>query len=406
MQKRFVAFLIAVLVAAGAGVATAQERFGGLTGIVTDASGAVLPGATVTITSKTTGAARTIVTSSDGLYNVPDLDPGRYAMVVELSGFAKVSMDDVAVSLGKTLKVDAQLKVGDMTEVVQVQADARPAIDSRSTLVAHNVTAEEIDRMPKGRSFQSLALTAPSVNSGEIEGGFQVNGASGAENAFTVDGVVTNSLIDGSSRQNTVFEYLQEVQVKTTGIAAEYGGALGGVISAVTKSGGNTFRGEAHYYYEGSRPQRRSGQAARARPVGRRDRHVRAGQQGAGSPQRDRRIDRRSDRPGQAVLLRVLLAAVRPPHQRLPLPATAPRPARSSASRPDAGVRQGDLQRPPHHGLGLGALHADDVRGHAAGLQRRRREHHHQLDGGQRRSTSIAASSRRRPTPPATWTSS
>ena len=106
--------------------------------------------------------------------------------------------------------------------------------------------------MPKGRSFQSLAMTAPSVNSGEIEGGFQVNGASGAENAFTVDGVVTNSLINGSSRQNTVFEYLQEVQVKTTGIAAEYGGALGGVISAVTKSGGNTFRGEAHYLYEGS----------------------------------------------------------------------------------------------------------------------------------------------------------
>ncbi len=150
MQKRFVAFLIAVLVAAGAGLATAQERFGGLTGIVTDATGAVLPGATVTITSKTTGAARTIVTSSDGLYNVPDLDPGRYTMVVELSGFAKVSMDDVAVSLGKTLKVDAQLKVGDMTEVVQVQADARPAIDSRSTLVSHNVTAEEIDRHAQG----------------------------------------------------------------------------------------------------------------------------------------------------------------------------------------------------------------------------------------------------------------
>ena len=107
--------------------------------------------------------------------------------------------------------------------------------------------------MPKARSFQSIAFTAPSVNQGEIEGGFQVNGASGAENAFTVDGTVTNSLINGESRQNTVFEYLQEVQVKTSGISAEYGGALGGVISAVTKSGGNTFRGEAHYFYEGSR---------------------------------------------------------------------------------------------------------------------------------------------------------
>ncbi len=114
------------------------------------------------------------------------------------------------------------------------------------------MSAEEFDRLPKGRSFQSLALTAPSVNQGDLEGGIQVNGASGAENQFTVDGIVTNSLINGQSRQNTVFEYLQEVQVKTSGISAEYGGALGGVISAVTKSGGNVFRGEGHYYYEGS----------------------------------------------------------------------------------------------------------------------------------------------------------
>ena len=229
----------------------AQERFGGLTGTITDASGAVLPGTTVTVTNKATGAARSVVTSGDGLYIVPDLDPGRYSVVVELAGFAKAEYADVAITLGKTLKVDAQLKVGDLSEVVQVSG-APQDIDVRSTLVAHNVREEEIDRMPKGRSFQSIALTAPSVNSGEIEGGFQVNGASGAENAFTVDGVVTNSLVDGRSRQNTVFEFLQEVQVKTAGIGAEYGGALGGVISAVTKSGGNTFRGEGHYYFEGS----------------------------------------------------------------------------------------------------------------------------------------------------------
>ncbi len=232
--------------------ASTQERFGGLTGTVTDASGSVLPGATISIASKTTGAVRTVVSNTNGTFVVPDLDPGRYSVTVELQGFSRSALDDVTVLLGKTLKLDTQLKVGDMAEVVNVTADARPAIDLRSTLVAHNLTAEEIDRIPKGRSYQSLALTAPSVNSGEIEGGFQVNGASGAENAFTVDGVVTNSLIDGRSRQNTVFEYLQEVQVKTTGIAAEYGGALGGVISAVTKSGGNTVRGEAHYYFQGS----------------------------------------------------------------------------------------------------------------------------------------------------------
>src|SRR4029453_15427315 len=76
--------------------------------------------------------------------------------------------------------------------------------------------------------------------------------ASGAENSFTIDGVTTNSLINGASRQDAVFEYLQEVEVKTGGINAEYGGALGGVVSAVTKSGGNQYRGEGHYYFTGA----------------------------------------------------------------------------------------------------------------------------------------------------------
>ncbi len=164
------------------------------------------------------------------------------------------------------------MKVGNLTEAVQVTAENAPLVDTRSTIIAHNVTAEEIDRMPKGRSFQSIAMTAPSVNSGEIEGGFQVNGASGSENQFTVDGVSTNSLLAGHSRQNTVFEYLQEVQVKTVGIPAEYGGALGGVISAVTKSGGNRFTGEGHYYLSGQRPQRRPGAAPRSFAGRRRDR--------------------------------------------------------------------------------------------------------------------------------------
>ena len=178
---------------------------------------------------------------------------------------------------------------------MQVTAEASPLVDNRSTLIAHNVSAEEFDRLPKGRSFQSIALTAPSVNAGEVEGGFQVNGASGAENGFTVDGITTNSLINGQSRQNTVFEYLQEVQVKTSGISAEYGGALGGVISAVTKSGGNMFRGEGHYYYEGSALAVGPVQAAGARSDSRDHRLLRAGQREREPPERVRRIDRRPD---------------------------------------------------------------------------------------------------------------
>jgi hypothetical protein len=241
------------------GLASAQERFGTLRGTVVDQQGAAVPGVTVTITNAVTGEARSFVTDGDGQYIALDLNPGRYNVAFELSGFARVERNDISVMLGRSFDLDAQMRVGQVTETVQVTAEGAPLVDTRSTLISHNVTAEEIDRLPKGRSFQSIALTAPSVNSGEVEGGFQVNGASGAENSFTVDGIVTNSLINGQSRQNTVFEYLQEVQVKTSGISAEYGGALGGVVSAVTKSGGNVLRGEGHWYYEGS--------PLRARPV-------------------------------------------------------------------------------------------------------------------------------------------
>ncbi len=234
-----------------ASITQAQERTGTVTGVATDASGGVLPGVTVAITSLQTGRVTTVITDGSGMYRA-ELDPGTYKIGFELSGFARQEIPEVNVLLGRTFNINASMKVGNISEAVQVTAESSPLVDTRSTIIAHNVTAEEIDRMPKGRSFQSVAMTAPSVNSGEIEGGFQVNGASSSENQFTVDGVSTNSLLAGQSRQNTVFEYLQEVQVKTVGIPAEYGGALGGVISAVTKSGGNAFHGEGHYYFSGS----------------------------------------------------------------------------------------------------------------------------------------------------------
>lgn len=230
----------------------AQERFGHVAGTVTDGQQAAVPGATITLVNLASGASRTVVSGAQGEYRIADVDPGRYTIVVELQGFQKVEATDILVLLGRTVEFPAVLKVGSVTEVVTVTAESARQIDLRSVTLAHNVTSEELDRIPKARSFQGIALVAPGVNAGEIEAGFTVHGASGAENSFLVDGVPTNSLIDGRARGNTVFEYLQEVQVKTSGINAEYGGALGGVISAVTKSGGNTFTGEAHGYYFGS----------------------------------------------------------------------------------------------------------------------------------------------------------
>lgn len=246
----FLSSLLAVVLLAGIGL-LAQERFSSITGTVTDTSKGVLPGVTVTVTNKDTSRATTITTGEDGRFLLRDIEPGRYSLLFELKGFRKLEVSDVTLLLGRTLTYDAMMQVGGLEQVVTV-ADAPSIIDLTSTVVAHSVTEDEFDRMPKTRSFQSVALTAPSVNAGDIEGGIQVNGASGAENQFTIDGISTTSMIDGTSRQNASYEYLQEVQVKTSGIEAEYGGALGGVISAVTKSGGNAYHGEFHWYNSGS----------------------------------------------------------------------------------------------------------------------------------------------------------
>lgn len=251
MRLRRLVWTIAAILLLSSLPSIAQERFGGLTGKVLDSAGLPVPGATITAKNNQTNKVYSAVTGSEGTYLIPDLDPGRYTVVAELSGFQKAQDDNVLVLLGRNIEFSPKLALGNVSEIVDVTGTT-PQIDVKTPTVAHNVTAEEFDRIPKARSFQGLALTAPSVNSGEIEGGFQVNGASGAENSFTVDGVTTTSLVNGKSRQDTVFEYLQEVQVKTAGIEAEYGGALGGVISAVTKSGGNSFRGEAHYFMDGS----------------------------------------------------------------------------------------------------------------------------------------------------------
>jgi len=251
LGSNFLLVLVFACIAAIAVPAIAQERSGSLNGVVTDQSGGVLPGVKVTITNSGTNRSYSALTGSDGAYSVRSLEPGRYNVTFDLSRFNKAESKDINVLVGQTLKLDARLQVaGQATSVTVIEA--APILDTQSSLIAHNVTAEELDRIPKARSFQGVSLAAPGVNQGDVEGGTQVNGASAAENAYLIDGVPTNSILEGQSRQNTVFEYLQEVQVKTSGIDAEYGGALGGVISAITKAGGNSFHGEAHYYYLGS----------------------------------------------------------------------------------------------------------------------------------------------------------
>lgn len=244
-------FLIAVLFALVL-PSFGQERFGTVSGVVKDPSGAVLPSVTVTVTNKDTNRTVSIHTRGDGSYTLPDIEPGRYSAMFEKTGFTRSEVPEVAVMVGRTTTVDVALKVGTVQEMVEVSG-AAPVIDTSATMISHNVTVEELSSLPKGRDFTGVAVFSPSVNTGQLEGGYQINGASGAENSYYIDGVSTNSMIDGSARQSATFDYIQEVQVKTTGLDAEYGGALGGVVSAVTKSGGNTYHGDLHFYYFGNK---------------------------------------------------------------------------------------------------------------------------------------------------------
>ncbi|MBI4463913.1 MAG: TonB-dependent receptor, partial [Acidobacteria bacterium] len=228
-----------------------QEVGGELNGVVKDATGAVIPGATVTITNKATGRVFSTRSGPDGVYIGRDLEPGRYSLRFEATGFSPTEVADAILLVGRRLKLDATLQVAPVAEAVTV-IETAPLLDLTSTMVSHNVNAEEFSRLPKARGYESLFLLSPSVNSGDVGGGFQVNGASGAENQFFVDGVSTNSLIDGRLRQGAIFEFMEEVQVKTGGIEAQYGGALGGVMSGVTKTGGNAFHGDVHYYFFGN----------------------------------------------------------------------------------------------------------------------------------------------------------
>jgi len=236
--------LLALFVSAG----FAQERTGELTGVVRDQSKAVMPNVSVTATSKESGRTASTKSGGDGTFVMRALESGRYSVKFEIQGFTPVEYPDVLLVAGRVISLNADMTVKGGQQSVEVVGEVT-LIDTTTTTVGHNVLQEEFSRLPKTRSFQSLAAVSPSVNAGTVtEGGMQVNGASGAENLFAVDGLSTTSLIEGGSRQDAAYEILDEIQVKTAGIEAQYGGALGGVISAITRSGGNAFHGDVHLY--------------------------------------------------------------------------------------------------------------------------------------------------------------
>ena len=257
--RQFASLLFgSLLLVALSSLAFAQENTGSVTGTVKDTAGATVPGAKVTLSGS--GLVRSLDATSDkeGQFTFPKVPSGSYTVTVTQTGFKTVKNEEVAVVLGQSSNVDVALSAGAVTESVTISAGS-DVIDVTSSKAATSITEKFIDNTPKGRQFHSLLVVAPGVRpepkSGNFGvGGFQINGASGSENTFIVDGVDVSDVRRGALRGNDSlpFEFVREVQVKTAGFEAEYSGTLGGVVNVVSKSGSNEFHGDGWLQMNGA----------------------------------------------------------------------------------------------------------------------------------------------------------
>lgn len=228
--------------------AFAQEQTGGVQGTVTDSDGGAIPGATVTITGE--GYTNVTVTNAKGFYRLPAIPPGAYTVAAELDGFQVSDYDNVKVTLGSRLTLNFKLYPDTVKEVIEVTAEA-PIISLTTSDTSAVISQEWVENLPTGRDFTDVVSQVAGANDeDDLLGGISIDGASGAENRFLVDGMDTTNLQDGTSSKTLITDFLEEVQVKASGYTAEYGGSTGGVINAVTKSGSNEFKGEVHGYFE------------------------------------------------------------------------------------------------------------------------------------------------------------
>lgn len=234
-----------------------------LSGIVTDGNSAVIPGATVTVTSVETGAARIATSNEEGFYSIQGLQPGNYKIGVTHEGFKSSKIDALALGVGQTREVNVRLEAGEVSAIVNITAsEVEPAaIDQSSNRLGVNITAQEVARLPvNGRNFAQLYLNAPgATNSGTGNfGDLRFNGRANQQNQTRLDGIESSAIFDASPgyvtvqgsnfRLQTSIENIQEFRVDSSNYPAEYGTGTGGQINVIGKSGGNQTRGGLFYY--------------------------------------------------------------------------------------------------------------------------------------------------------------
>jgi outer membrane receptor protein involved in Fe transport len=230
----------------------AAQVNGSIAGIIKDASGAVLPGVTVTVTGAALQRASvTAVTQADGTYRVSLLPPGIYDIRFELTGFSTVSRREIDVAINQQTTVDASLAVGGVAESVDV-AGAVPLVEVNRSDMTSRVTSRTIDALPlNGRNFVDLVGLAPGarpVPEGQQGANVSIFGERGSAVSFLVDGAENNDPLNGGAALRYTQDSIREFEVITSGYEAEFGRAQGGVVNIATRSGTNALDGRAFWF--------------------------------------------------------------------------------------------------------------------------------------------------------------
>jgi hypothetical protein len=224
-----------------------------ITGRVTDATGSVVPGATVTVVHVSTNFTFNAVTNNEGLYRVPSLNPGMYRLSFEAVGFKRSVREDVELRTGDTLAVDMVLQVGNVTELVEV-IEATPLLETETSATGALLDGNVLYNMPLYQRYINSTLN---LVPGMTTGGYAYGGSLGAYHlagqrsgaiGIFEDGVNGNDQAGGTETIKPLQNAVAEVKVLTTVPPAEYGHSAGGVISVVKKSGTNELHGMASWY--------------------------------------------------------------------------------------------------------------------------------------------------------------
>ena len=243
-----------MLVFSSAARMNAQTVTAQLEGTVTDAQGASLPRASVSVRNTATGNQRTFTTDEQGRYLAPNLQPGPYEVSVQADGFSRKVFNSITLAVGDEPRLDAQLAVGSVSESVEVSA-AGTLMQTETSSNATLVDNKQVVELPlSNRQFYSLALLSPAAyqpaqnSTLGFRGGINIAGASEISNQFTYNGIFDNDLGVGQPSYRPSVETIQEFRLLTGVYSAEYGRLSGGQVVIISKSGTNAFHGSAYEF--------------------------------------------------------------------------------------------------------------------------------------------------------------